>query len=203
MIRWGTRLLALLIVTTALPAAAASDPRALIKEVTERTFEQVESSRAILEQDPGQLDALVEGILMPHFDFDTMARSTLGKHWRKATPVQRERFTAAYRMLLVRTYATALLDYGDEQVEYLPMSAAGDASSVTVRTEIEQPGGLALPINYRMHLVEDRWLVFDVTIEGVSLTANYRTTFSGEIRRIGLDDMIDRIETRNRQDGRG
>ena len=200
--RWRAPLLALLMTVTA-TASGATDPRELIMQVTETTLAKVEAERAVLKENPKKLNALVRDILLPHFDFVAMSQSTLGKHWRTADQSERDRFVIAFRSLLVRTYATALLDYGGQQVDYLPMGAIEDTTNVTVRTEIAQPGGLALPIHYRLHLVDDRWLVFDVAIEGVSLITNYRTTFSSEIRSTSLEAVIEKLETRNREDMSG
>lgn len=191
-----------LLLAVAQLAQAAGDPRELIISVTEQTIARVEAQREEMRLDPAKLNALVRDLLLPHFDFEEMSRSTLGKYWRQATPEQQQRFVAAYRALLVRTYATALLDYSGEEVNYLPLGAP-EGDGVTVRTEISQPGGLALPIHYRMRQVDDRWLVYDVAIEGVSLTANYRTTFAGEIRRTGIDPLIDSLERRNKEGSSG
>jgi phospholipid transport system substrate-binding protein len=126
-----------------------------------------------------------------------MSRAVLGKHWRRASKGQQERFVREFRDLLVRTYATALLEYTEERIDYPPLVAGADGNDVTVRTEIEQPGGLGIPIHYRMERQEDGWKIYDVTIDGLSLITNYRNTFNNDVRKVGLDQLIDNLKKGN------
>jgi phospholipid transport system substrate-binding protein len=126
-----------------------------------------------------------------------MSRWVLGKHWREASEGQRVRFVEEFRSLLVRTYATALLEYSNQAVEVLPVRAAPDATDVVVRTEVRQPGAPPIPIQYSMNLEQGDWKVYDVTIDGISLVASYRSTFNAEASRGGLDRVIALLVERN------
>jgi phospholipid transport system substrate-binding protein len=130
-----------------------------------------------------------------------MSSWVLGKYWRTATPAQRDRFTQEFRTLLVRTYAKSLSEYTDNKITYLPMRGSPQQSEVKVRTEVEQPGGFPIPIDYDLYRKGDDWKVYDVTIDGVSLVTNYRTTFANQIREDGLDKLIATLADRNQQDG--
>lgn len=147
----------------------------------------------------GRIYELVNEIVLPHFDFDRIARWVLGKHWRKASSEQQQRFTEEFRVLLVRTYASALNEYTEDSVSYLPLTSAPDAEELTVRSEVAQPGGFPVTINYDMYVKQGEWKVYDVAVDGVSLVANYRTTFSKEIRERGIDGLIDALAARNQQ----
>jgi phospholipid transport system substrate-binding protein len=122
----------------------------------------------------------------------------LGKHWRKAKADQRVAFTNEFKSLLVRTYSNALLEYADQTIKYLPFRDSQDAGDVTVRSEIEQPGGFPVPINYRLYLKAGEWKVYDVYIDDISLIANYRSSFSREIRKIGIDKLIQKLADKNK-----
>jgi phospholipid transport system substrate-binding protein len=130
-----------------------------------------------------------------------MSSWVLGRYWRNATPKQRQEFTEQFRTLLVRTYAKSLSSYTDNKITYLPFRSSPDQTDVKVRTEVDQPGGFPIPIDYDLYLKGDEWKVFDVTIDGVSLVTNYRTTFANQIRMDGLDKLISSLAERNKQDG--
>jgi phospholipid transport system substrate-binding protein len=180
-------------------ASATEAPEQLVRRTAEEMFDALRADREAIAQNPQRIYDLVSDIVLPHFDFQRISRWVLGKHWRRATPEQRARFTEEFRILLVRTYATALNEYTEQKITYLPTQRAAGADEATVRTEVEQPGGFPIPIDYSMYLTKGEWKVYDVSIDGVSLVTNYRTSFSNEIRQQGLDKLIETLAARNRQ----
>jgi phospholipid transport system substrate-binding protein len=177
---------------------AASDitPLELVRDTSSRMLAALHDERDAIRQDSSRLYDLVSTIVLPYFDFERMSQWVLGKNWRTATPEQRERFVEQFRNLLVRTYGTALSDYADEKIIYLPFAGDLSAQTVTVRTEIEQAGS-TIPINYSMYRSRDGWKVYDVAISGVSLVTNYRSSFGNIIRDEGMDSLIRRLEEKN------
>ena len=192
-------LAALLMLSTTYPvlASTAQEAEDLVRVTTEQMLTVLRAERELLQAKPERIYYLVNGIVLPHFDFVRMSRWVLGKHWRSATLSQRTRFVREFRTLLVRTYATALLAYSDERVEILPVREGREATSATVRTEIRPPGGFPIPINYSMYLKDGLWKVHDVTIDGISLVTNYRSAFGAQIGRMGMDGLIERLEAHN------
>lgn len=141
---------------------------------------------------------IVKEILEPHVDVDRAALLILGKHWRTATPEQRQRFKDEFRKLLIRTYTTAFTEYKDWDIRYLPLNTPLADKKAIVRTEILQSGAKPLAVDYRMIEISGEWKVYDVLIEGISLVQNYRTTFSEDIARTGsLDSVIEQLSKRN------
>jgi phospholipid transport system substrate-binding protein len=129
-----------------------------------------------------------------------MSQLVLGKNWRTATPEEQRQFVEEFRLLLVRTYATAMLKYSDQKISYLPYRGKPGEGEVIVQTEIEQPGGPPIPIDYSLHRKGGDWKVFDVKIDNVSLVVNYRGTFAGEIRSSGgVGALIGKLRERNQQ----
>lgn len=140
----------------------------------------------------------VDQTIEPSVDFDRVSALALGKHWKIATPAQKERFRKEFRTLLVRTYTTAFTEYANWKIRYLPMQADGESNKVLVKTEILQEGAQPSAVDYRMTNSGGKWKVYDVLIEGISLLQNYRTEFGQEITQTGsLDGVIDRIAKRN------
>jgi phospholipid transport system substrate-binding protein len=102
-----------------------------------------------------------------------------------------------FRQLLVRTYSSALVEYNDQELIYLPMDGTETEGMVTVRTRYDQPGGFPIPIDYNMRLGDDGWKVFDVSVDEVSLVTNYRSSFARAIKRDGVDGLIKTLQARN------
>lgn len=176
--------------------------RRLIMETTEQVLERLRQEQEALQADNGRIYPLVEELILPHFDFQRMSAWVLGKHWRSATPGQRERFTREFQTLLVRTYAGALLEYNEQEVAYLPFRAAEDDRRVTVKTEIVQPGGVNIPLYYSLFRNEEgEWKVYDINIDGISLVTNYRSSFANQIHRGGIESLLNDLVQMNRQKG--
>lgn len=182
-----------------LPAAAVeAAPQVLIQDATAEMLQSLKDNKEKLEEDPSVIYGLVQEILMPNFDFEKMSKLALGKNWRKASTEQRERFTEEFRLLLVRTYSTAMLEYTDEKINFLPFRGDVAKKKAKVEMEILQTGGPSIPMSLSMYLnKEEAWKVYDVKIDGISLVTNYRSTFATEIRNEGMDKLIERLATRN------
>ncbi|MEW5756988.1 MAG: ABC transporter substrate-binding protein [Pseudomonadota bacterium] len=183
----------------AVQAANVVAPDAVVKDTAQKIMTKLRAEREAINKDSRRLYELVDEIVLPHFDFERMSQWVLGKHWRGATPQQQKEFIRQFRTLLVRTYSKALMDNVDQEVRYLPLRSEPGATDVTVKTEIPQQSGFPIPIDYSMYLKNDAWKVYDVNIDGISLVANYRTSFANEIRKSGLDVLIKSLAERNAQ----
>jgi len=192
-------LLLLAALLCALPLRAASDitPLELVQDTSSRMLAALRDEREAIRKDRSRLYELVSTIVLPYFDFERMSQWVLGRNWRTATPDQRTRFVEQFRNLLVRTYGTALADYADQKIIYLPFAGDMHAPTVKVRTEIEQ-GGSTIPISYSMYRSNDGWKVYDVAISGVSLVTNYRSSFNNIIRDEGIDSLIRQLAEKNK-----
>ena len=179
-------------------AAAVDDPQQLVRTVGETVLAEVTSRRAELEADPRLVYPLVESTVLPYLDFRRMAQSALGRFWRRATEVQKEGVIREFRELLVRTYATALLGYSGQTIEYLPVKVPPGADNVLVPTRISSGGAPPVPVNYRLSREGDGWIVYDVVIDGVSLITNYRSQFASLVQRDGIDGLITALAEKNR-----
>lgn len=187
----------LLFFGSSLEVSANIDPQALVQQVADKTIERLKKDKALIDKEPKYINKVIDELLIPHFDFERMARWVLGKYWRKATKDQKQSFVKEFKSLLVRTYAGSLREYSDQVIKYLPFRGDLASGDVMVRSEIEQPGGFPIPINYRLYLKASEWLVYDVTIDDVSLIANYRSSFSREIRKSGIDKLIQKLAEKN------
>ncbi|MEW7976747.1 MAG: ABC transporter substrate-binding protein [Candidatus Sedimenticola endophacoides] len=176
---------------------ASASPEQLVRDTVQQVLDEVSQRGADLQQDPAQIYPLVSRIVLPRFDFGRMSELVLGRHWGRASEAQRGAFITQFRELLVRTYATALLNYQGQEIRYLPFHATEGATDVSVGTEVSAKGAPPIPINYSLYKRGEEWQVYDVVIDGVSLVANYRSGFAAQIRRYKLDGLIEKLAERN------
>lgn len=173
----------------------------LVKQTAEDVLATVKKDKDIQAGNQQKIFALAEEKILPNFDFDRVSRMVLGKNWRLATPEQQASFQKEFRSLLIRTYASALSKYKDQVIEYKPMRAEPGAKNVSVKTQILQPGGQPIAVDYSLVKAEHGWKVYDIVIESVSLVTNYRSQFSNEIRQNGIDGLNKKLADKNRAAG--
>ncbi len=177
------------------------DALALVRDTTSKLFAAIEADRDALSDDPARARQLVDEFITPHVDLKGFSKLVLGKYWRRANAEQQQRFLAQFRTLILRTYASALTSYTGVKVEYLPMREESRENFATVRTVIPTASGDGVKVNYRLHCRHSVWKLFDVSIAGISMVATYRTAFSAEVKRSGIDGLIDILEQKNREIG--
>jgi phospholipid transport system substrate-binding protein len=173
-------------------------PDVLVKNTANDVLEIIKKDKDIQSGDMKKITALAEEKILPHFDFDTMSKSVLGKNWRDANKDQQDRFITEFRTMLVRTYASALAKYRNQTIDYKPFRAQAGDTRVTVKTQILQPGGPALPVDYVLKQTGDDWKVVDISIEGVSLVTNYRGQFTNELKQTDMNGLIQHIADKNK-----
>ena len=128
------------------------------------------------------------------FDFPEISRRALATHWQARTPAERQEFAALFSDLLESSYISKIESYSGEKIQYLAETNEGNLA--IVRTRIVGKQGIETSVDYRMLLQDGRWRAYDVTIEGVSLVANYRAQFNSIIQRSGYADLIARLKAK-------
>ncbi|PHV11062.1 MlaC/ttg2D family ABC transporter substrate-binding protein [Chitinimonas sp. BJB300] len=140
---------------------------------------------------------LVEAKVLPSFDFNRLTALAVGKYWRQATPDQQAALVREFRVLLIRTYSTAIGANKVQDINVKPVKMADTDTDATVRTEVITASGQPFPIDYRLLKTANGWKVYDVAVEGVSLVTNYRTSFNQTIQKDGIDGLIKALVDRN------
>jgi len=190
---------ALLLLLVAIPAMAATGPEQMIKQTSEKVLAEIKANADRFKNDPQSIYRLVDEVVLPHFDFSAMTDLALGQYKDQVSTAQRPAIVNEFRLLLVRTYSSALLEYTDQELIYLPMEGNEADGKVTVRTEVEQAGGFPIPIHYTLLLGDDGWKVFDISVDEVSLVTNYRSSFARAIKKDGVDGLIKTLQDRNQE----
>ena len=179
--------------------AASMAPGELVESTATKLLDTIKAEKENINQDPHRIYQLVDEIVLPHFDFPTMARRVLGKYWKRSSVQQRKDFTMVFRDLLVRTYSNSLTEYTDQKITYFPVRESANAKKVVVRSEVELASGNAVEVAYTLSNKKERWMVNDIKIDGVSLVTNYRSSFSREIDRNGIESLIMELDAKNKK----
>lgn len=189
---------ACLAVSLAAPAALAAPmpPDEVVKATTERLQGEISKREKEFRADKRKLYAFVDQVIVPKFDSRYIAQLILARHWKSASEDQRKRFETAFKNMLVNSYADALVEYhNDVKAEWQPLRMAPDAKDVTVQSRlIRNSGKPPVPIGFAMRLKDDEWKVYDIIIENLSLITSFRSQVNSEIKRSGLDALIQKLE---------
>jgi phospholipid transport system substrate-binding protein len=178
------------------PGMAGQGPVEVLQSMT-NTLEEIVKQDPDIIYDEQRLRVIAHDVVLPHVDMRTMSRWVLGKNWRKATPEQRDAFVIEFQELLLSSYLRQVKTYDEEVARFLPLRGGQKEGRAVVNAEIDQPNGPVIHVIFRMHQVKTEWLIFDVSVEGISLVATHRSSFNSEIRNKGLDELIARLQKMN------
>lgn len=176
---------------------AQEAPDALIRNVSNNVLSVIKQDKELQSGNMRRAVELVESKVLPHFNFQRMTSLAVGREWNKATAQQKEQLVNEFRTLLVRTYSNALTQYRDQAIEFKPFTMQPGETDVTVRTQVNQPGGKPIQLDYMLEKQPGGWKVYDVSVAGISLVTNYRNTFGDEIRNNGMDGLIKALVAKN------
>jgi phospholipid transport system substrate-binding protein len=176
-------------------------PDALVKTVTLEVVDIIQKDKDIQKGDRKKVIALIEVKVLPHFNFQAMTASAVGRNWEKASAEQKLRLQDEFKTLLVRTYSSALASYSNQKFDFRPLRAKPTDTDVTVNVRIMQSGSEPVTIDYDMEKRPGGWKVWDVRVGGISLVANYRTEFDNLIRDGGVEGLIKALYAKNSSQG--
>ncbi len=203
---WARRLAVGMVLLAGAPGAGAAvapaptAPDVLVKELYQKWLSTARAQREALARDKRKLYALTDEVSGPYIDYQRLGRLVLGKHWRAASPEQRERFIREFRAHLVRTYATAMFDYIDADFEFKPVKyRPGDRQVIVYTVTRPKDGRPSIPINYVLYFNGERWQAMDVIVEGVSVVTTLRSIVRSEVQRKSLDGVIAELAEKNRK----
>jgi phospholipid transport system substrate-binding protein len=192
------RILAVAIATVVLACggpAWAGVPTDQLRGRIDRVLQVLEDPALKQDTRVAERRAAIRALAHEIFDFRELSQRALARHWQARTPAERDEFVHLFADLLERSYIGKIETYsGGDRIQYLSETAEGDQA--TVRTRIVTKGGTEIPVDYRLHRNGERWLVYDVTIEGVSLVANYRAQFNRIIQTSSFKGLVDKLSAK-------
>ncbi|MDR3067456.1 MULTISPECIES: MlaC/ttg2D family ABC transporter substrate-binding protein [Comamonas] len=194
---WGMAA-AMLALNLALPAAHAAEeaPDALVKRVSADVLETIKKDASLRNGDTSKINALVNEKVMPYVDFRRMTSAAVGPAWRQATPEQRQKLQDEFKALLIRTYAGALSQVGDQTITVKPVRMAAGDTDVLVRTQVNGRGD-PVQLDFRLEKQATGWKLYNFNVLGVWLVETYRNQFAQEINANGIDGLIKTLASRS------
>jgi phospholipid transport system substrate-binding protein len=181
------------VLTLSATGASAGIPSDQLKGSVDQVVEVLKDPKLKTESMAAERRAAVRKVANNIFDFSETAKRALGPHWQNLSDKDREEFIRLFSDLLESAYISKIEQYSGEPIKFVGDSVDGEQA--TVRTRIITKKGTEIPIDYRMLRRGDRWLVYDVNIEGVSLVANYRTQFNKIIQTASYEELIKRMKS--------
>jgi len=185
-------ILLVLIVLGLLWPALGATPTDSIKETTNKIMGILADPGLLPPEKAGERKQKIRDAVDERFDWEEMSRRALGRHWQKRTAQEREAFTTMFAKLLEGAYMQKVANYSGEKVNYEGEQLDGDYGAVTVK--IFTSKNEEIRVEYRLKKKDDSWLVYDISIEGVSLVNNYRTQFNNILRNASFQELMKRLE---------
>ncbi|WP_339050428.1 ABC transporter substrate-binding protein [Rickettsiella endosymbiont of Xylota segnis] len=181
-------------------AWAISSPIEVLQNTSNQLISELQRNQATLKTKPQIVYGIVDQILLPHVDVESMSSKALGRAWSNATRVQQQAFEDQFVTLLVRTYSSALAQYTNERVIFLPLREDfNNQSYVEVKSRVIRESGPQINLNYRMLRVQGQWKLYDFSVDGVSIIESFRSQFVEELRQSGIDGLIGKLAQHNNQ----
>jgi phospholipid transport system substrate-binding protein len=178
---------------------AAQDPAPLvmIKDISNQMLHELDKHLGNLKNNDKLVYGLVDRIIVPHFDLTSMSRSVVGRdHWQQASSNTQQQFTKEFTHYVIRTYSSAIQSYDGETIKFFPIRG-----EITDRVQIDSDlllkNGPPIQMQYRLIEQGGRWLIYDFSVDGVSVIKNYNSQFTGTLRQGGLDKLVQELQKSN------
>jgi len=169
----------------------ADEPMSVVKTTVNQALDVLRDTSSPLAQRQDKLRQIVAGT----FDFKEMAKSALGYHWKELTSAQQQEFTDAFVAFIEDSYLSKINDYRGQQVNFLRATNDGPQYA-QVNTDIVQPKGDAIHVNYRLLQENGTWRIYDVTVDAISIIANYRNQFNRVMNSKGYQTLINDLKAK-------
>jgi phospholipid transport system substrate-binding protein len=171
--------------------AAAGTPTDQLRERIDRAVSILEDGG--LKADPAARRAALRSVAGEIFDFAEITKRALGPHWQKATPAEQHELVQLLTVQMERAYMGRIEQYSGGRIVWVGENVEGDVA--TVRTRFLATNG-EIPVDYRLARTGDRWLAYDVSIEGVSLVGSYRAQFNKIIQTSSTQGLVERLRAK-------
>ncbi len=183
-------------------ALAVSSPVVMLQNVTQNIFHDLNKNLRTLRSSRGNsyIHKLINRKLIPHVAVNRMSMMVVGKrYWQQANSSQRKEFVNQFAKLIISTYSGALKTYDRDKLLFYRIGNAYKTSKyVSVRSLLVRKSGQKIPISYNLQLVQGRWMIYDFSIENVSIVQNYRAQFASKLRASGMAGLLQDMRRHNR-----
>jgi len=182
----------------ALVATAADDHPAqtMVVDSTSELIDVLKTQSDRIKNDKAFLDEQIDKLVVPYVDFNTMTKLAVGKSWKQADAQQRVDLVSEFKALLLNTYTNALTEYSGESIDFEDFKPERRDDRAVVRSTFKQASGSTVPVLYKLRDKEG-WLIYDIEVDQISLVTSYRTAFSSEIEKGGIEGLLKTMKEKN------
>jgi len=179
-------------------ASSPADAKKIVETLSDKVVTTLNEQRATFEASPEKMQAFAVNDIMPYIDTPKMAKYVMARFWRTATKAQQESFVEVFTNALLRSYSVSLLKLKVDQIE-VSQPIEEKRGRVLVPTTVTQSDGNVTEVAYRVYFSKKRskWVLYDVSIEGISMLLNYRKTYGSEFKNKGVDRVISEVRAKN------
>jgi len=187
-------------------AAPEASPVKLLRSVSMQAVAQLKADKIKASkkqlgsaQEKPTVHRIINKILLPHVDLNHMSRAVLGRvTWGKASAQQKKAFKKQFTDLVVNTYASALTTLDQKRIKFHPIRGGYKGKTIVqVNSEVDAAGAPPLPVVYYLQKKKNRWLVYDLSVDGISLVQSYKAQFVSLVQQQGLSGLIKTLRARN------
>lgn len=179
--------------------SAQEAPDALVKRISQDVLDTAKADKDIQSGNQKKVLELVEAKILPYVDSQRMTALAAGRYWREATPEQKKRLSEEFRDLLIYTYSGAISQVRDQKIDFKPFRGDAADTEVEVRSQVIQPRGEPIQLNYRLAKEGNGWKIYDVNVMGAWLVESYKNSFATEISKNGIDGLIKVLSEKNKR----
>ncbi len=172
-------------------------PEQIVEQTSTEILQIINEQSERIKSEEGYVNEVINDLILPVIDLQSMGKLILGKHWKSASDAQRSQFIEQFKAMLIRTYAKSIADYGHAKITVLPIQGEQKGKRHRVKSELDLGSGTPLQVDYVFRRPDDSWKVFDLVVDELSLIKNFRTSFSQEISETSLDALIERLASTN------
>lgn len=180
------------------PYAGAGEPTDLLRQSTDRILEVLKDPKYKAKSKIAERRRLLRNIADERFDWEEMARRSLALYWAERTPEEKKEFLSLFSDLLERSYMGKIEGYKNQKILFVGESV--DEDYAVVETKVVTAREVEVPINYRLRKKGRGWLIYDVSIEGVSLVNNYRAQFNKIISSSSYAELLQKMKAKQVQE---
>ncbi len=188
-----------LLISLASFAADDPEPMVMVKNITNQVLRELNKNIGHLKNNDRLINSLVNTYVVPHFDLNSMARAVVGRdYWQKAGSSTQQQFVKEFTRYIVRTYSSALESYDGEQMKFYPLRGGVTGDKVRISSDLLLKNGPPIQLQYGLLKQGGQWLIYDFSVDGVSIVKNYNAQFAGILRQSGLDGLLQQLQKYNR-----
>ena len=177
-------------------AAADPAPMAMLKNTSNKMLRELGKHIGNLKNNDKLVYNLVNRVLVPHFDLANMSRAVVGRYWHQASASVQQQFIEEFKCYVVRTYSSAMQSYDGEKIKFYPIRGRF-TNRVQIDSDLLLKNGPPIQMQYRVWQQKGQWLIYDFSVDGVSIIKNYNSQFASTLRQVGLKGLVQRLQKNN------